>query len=534
MNHVDILDCTLRDGAYLIDKDFGKQIIRGIINGLVDSGIEFIEMGFLQNEGFGEGKTVFKNTEEAKKYIPENVKRAHFCLLADYSRYSIENLDQCQDEGIDVIRECFFKHERNVALEVCRKIKEKGYKLFVQPVDILGYSDKELLDYIEEVNQIEPYCFSIVDSFGSMYQEDLQRLFELVNHNLVSTSRIGFHSHNNLQMSSALSQEFARMSVSKRKVIIDSTLSGMGRGAGNTPTELVAQYLVTKWGSDYNIDTLLDVIGDYVDHIRARCNWGYNTQYFIAGNYSAHVNNVAFLQEKNNIRYKDIRYILNMLGAQERKRYNYDLLEKTYLELMEYDIDDRETISKLREKLFNKSIFIIAPGSSVNEYREYIEKYIVKENPVVITVNFVMEWIREDYIFVSSLRRIGKIPDDGNHQYIYTSNISGKGEKEGKYVISFVKFAKRGYENLDNAMMLCLRLMNELNVQKVTIAGFDGYDYSNGGHNNYALPTYEVSSVGAKPEERNEQIKKMLIDFNSVRNFPVSFVTPSRFACFLE
>lgn len=529
MNHVGILDCTLRDGAYLIDKNFGEQIIRGIICGLVNSGIEFVEMGFLQDEGFGEGKTVFKNSEDAKRYIPSNSEKTHFCLLADYSRYSIENLDQCQDGGVDVVRECFFKHERNEALKVCRKIKEKGYKLFVQPVDILGYTDKELIEFIEEINQIEPYCFSIVDTFGSMYQEDLHRLFELVNHNLVSTSKIGFHSHNNLQMSSALSQEFVRMSVSKREVIVDSTLSGMGRGAGNTPTELAVQYLVTKWGADYNIDNLLDVIGDYIDHIRSRCDWGYSTQYFIAGNYSAHVNNIAFLQEKNNIRYKDIRYILNMIGSQERKRYNYELLEKTYMELMKSDIDDGDTIHELYKELSGKKILLIAPGSSVNKYKDSLVSYINKEKPIIITVNFVLDWIKEDYVFVSSLRRISKIPDDGEHQFIYTSNVSEEHRHKNNHVISFVKYAKRGFENMDNAMMLCLRLMNELNIAEAIIAGFDGYDYSKGGHSNYALPSYEIASVSVKPEERNEQIKKMLIDFNTIKEFQISFITPSRF-----
>ena len=168
MCHVSILDCTLRDGAYLIDKEFGDEIIRGIIEGLIKTKIDFIEIGFFQNEGFGIGKTVYKNSKDAKRFIPKDKKGCTFTVLADYSRYSLINLDERTADGVDAIRECFFKHERLEALAACRSIKEKGYKCFVQPVDILGYSDKELIEFLEMVNEIEPFCISIVDTFGSM------------------------------------------------------------------------------------------------------------------------------------------------------------------------------------------------------------------------------------------------------------------------------------------------------------------------------------------------------------------------------
>lgn len=216
MNHAKILDCTLRDGAYLVDKKFGNATIRGMVNGLADAKIDFIEIGFLQNEGTGEGKTVYKNAADAQRFIPKDKQSSEFTVLADYSRYDIRNLENNTGNSFDAVRECFFKEERQDALIACREIKNKGYKLFVQPVDILGYSDKELIDFIEEVNVIDPYAFSIVDTFGSMYSEDLHRIFELIHHNLIPSCKIGFHSHNNMQMSNALSQDFLRMSLNSR------------------------------------------------------------------------------------------------------------------------------------------------------------------------------------------------------------------------------------------------------------------------------------------------------------------------------
>ena len=112
MNHAKLLDCTLRDGAYLTDKKFGDYTIHGIINGLVKAKIDYIEIGFLQNEGFGEGKTVYKNASDAQKYIPKNKQGCEFAVLADYSRYSIKNLENYTGNSVDIIRECFLKDER--------------------------------------------------------------------------------------------------------------------------------------------------------------------------------------------------------------------------------------------------------------------------------------------------------------------------------------------------------------------------------------------------------------------------------------
>ena len=315
MRYAKILDCTLRDGAYLIDKRFGDNAIHGIIKGLMKAKTDFIEIGFFQDEGFGEGKTVFKNSKDASRFIPKDKQGVEFTVLADCSRYSVSNLDDCDKSSVDAVRECFFKQELEQALENCKVIKEKGYKVFVQPVDILGYTDMEILDLIERLNQIEPYCLSIVDTFGSMYLDDLHRVFSLIDHNLIQTCRIGFHSHNNMQMSSALSQEFLKAAFGKREVVVDATINGMGRGAGNTPTELVMQYMVQKLNYNYDMDALLDVIDNYMGSIKSRCSWGYTTPYFIAGCYSAHVNNIAYLTQKNSIRSKDIRYILNKIGA---------------------------------------------------------------------------------------------------------------------------------------------------------------------------------------------------------------------------
>lgn len=530
MKYAKLLDCTLRDGAYIIDKKFGDSTIKGIISGLIKAKVDFAEIGFLQNDGFGEGKTVYKNAAEAEKFIPREKEGTLFTVLADYSRYSIKNLDQYTGRSFDAVRACFFKHERYDVIKFLKTIKEKGYKLFVQPVDVLGYSDTEMIELINFVNEIEPYCFSIVDTFGSMYEDDLERVFYLLDHNLVIESKIGFHSHNNMQMSNALTQSFLKMSYGKRSVIVDATISGMGRGAGNTPTELIAQYMIKKLGYHYDIDALLDIIDNFIEPIHSKSNWGYSTNMFLAGNYSAHVNNIAYLKNKNSISSKDIRYILNKIGSQARKRYHYDLLEKTYYEYMKNDIDDTDSILNLEKELKNKTVLLLAPGKSTIDELDKIIKFISNNNAVVISVNFIHEKIKSDYIYMSNVKRFNEY-DESKERYplnkIFTSNVKVKSDSDNERIISIHRLLKCGWEYMDNSSILLLRLLNLLKVKKIGIAGLDGYEY--GAKENYVNEDMNICIPHGSAYVINKEISEMLKDFYDEKICDVEFVTTSRF-----
>lgn len=530
MMHAKVLDCTLRDGAYLIDKNFGEMNIKGIVAGLVEANIDFIEMGFLQDEGFGDGKTVFFNSQDAKKYIPANKKNSEFAVLADYSRYTMSNLDDNKGDSFDAVRECFFKKERYEAIEACRIIKEKGYKSFVQPVDILGYTDVEILELIDMVNKIEPYCLSIVDTFGSMYTEDLRRLFTLIHHNLIPSCKIGFHSHNNMQLSNALTQEFLLISHGKREVVVDTTLGGMGRGAGNTPTELIVQYMISKLGYPYNIDAILDTIDNYIENIKTRCEWGYTIPFFIAGAHTSHVNNIAYLQKKNGVRSKDIQYILNSIDGIERKRYDYQLLEDKYFEYMSSYIDDSECISQLSRLLSEKNILILAPGKSVSIENKKIRKYLEEKEPIIISVNYIDNEIQSDYVFMSNPKRHDFWMNDERYlktKKIFTSNII-KDYKED-FVCSYTDLLKVGWNHLDNATILLLRLLDKFSIKEIGIAGFDGYSMSEQSDfvNEYLNSLY----VKANPLEINNDISEMCVDYINSRQHAnrIVLITESRF-----
>lgn len=532
MKHVKILDCTLRDGAYLVDKTFGENTQRGIVKNLIDARIDIIELGFLQNEGFGEGKSIFKTTKEAAKYIPKDSKNTEFTLMADFSRYDFTNLENYDpNDKIHNIRLCFFKHERFESLKLIETIKQKGYKLFIQPVDILGYSDMEILELIEIVNESLPFAFSIVDTFGSMYIEDLHRIWTLIDHNLHKDIQIGFHSHNNLQLSSALAQEFVCLSQNKRNVVIDSTLNGMGRGAGNTCTELVTLYMNQKFSYNYEIDKILDSIDIYLNPLKKQCTWGYSIPYYITGMYSAHTNNIIYLLEKNNIASKDLMAILDKVDSQTRKRYDYDLLESLYLEYITQNIDDSTTFGMLENKLTYKNVLILAPGKSLFTHKQAIQKFIQEtKNLIVISVNFYHQDFRSDFMFLSNVKRYTFWQNDAKFAQIpkiLLSNIKPT-TSTNNYVLNLKRVIKKGWENLDNSMILLLRVLDMFELDSINIAGFDGYEIL---EENYFDEELERSLTPDETKHINTQISSMLKEYMNTRTHTVKItcLTESRF-----
>lgn len=538
-HHAAILDCTLRDGAYLIDKNFGENVKIGITNGLMEARLDYIEIGFLQSEGYAPEKTIYQNAAQARPFVPKNKNGTLFTVLADYSRYDIHLLDEYTGDSFDAVRACFFKNERHNVIAFCKAIKEKGYRLFVQPVDILGYTDEEIIDLMRDIAAVEPDCVSIVDTFGSMYEDDLMRVFYLINHNLPRECKIGFHSHNNMQLSNALSQAFLRVTYGLREVVVDGTICGMGRGAGNTPTELIAQYMVSKLGYSYDIDAILDVIDTYMPSIKTRCSWGYTTPNFLAGSFSAHVNNIAYLTEKNCLDSKGIRYILNKIGPNARKRYDYDLLEKTYLEYQSIDVDDASNINKLKGILNDKNVVLLVPGPSIIEEEQNLLKIIEGiQNSVVISVNFIPEKLPCDFLFFSNVNRFTYWRNDPrikNIPMICTSNI-GVYNDVNMFTVSYKRLIKCGWDNMENATILILRLLDCLEVKSISIAGFDGYEYDSKTHHNYAQPNLELSHAYERATLVNREIMQMLEDYISTRKLStlIRFITKSRFSHILK
>ncbi len=538
MKNAKLLDCTLRDGGYLIDEMFGDEVIRGMIMRLNDAGIDIIECGFLKDTPHKQDCSSFSDVDELIPFIPvDRSRNTSYVLLADYSRYSANTLKPHNGKSIDGIRECFQKHERKDAMRVAGMMKNAGYKVYMQPVDILGYTTAELLELIEWINELEPYTLSIVDTFGSMLLDDLRRLYSLIDYNLKSCISIGFHSHNNLQMSAALSQECIALSRGVRELIIDSTICGMGRGAGNTNTELIADFLNRKYNYKYDLDVLLDIIDVYMPGIMNRCKWGYSVPTFIAGIYNVHVHNITYLIDKHNINSKNMRQIIEGIDPIVRKSYDYENLENLYIKHIGRFVNDKEVIDALQKEIVDQEILVIAPGMSSIQKSEIIHNYIAEHKPIVISVNSIFAEYKPRYAFFSSFRRFEYSQEYHKKDFlairkIITSNIDTDIDNN-TYQINYNDYIKKGWEHFDNSTIMLVRLLLKLNTRRITFAGFDGYRIKP--EENYADSGLQINMDSDKIDILNREISEMLSEiFACFDEVQFSFITDSLYSKMLK
>ena len=197
MKKLQVLDVTLRDGGCVNNFNFGQAYMDRILDALEQSGIEFIELGYIdQKKGTERGRTQFCDEQVIEQNFLKNKKEGiTYVAMMDYGKFDVDKFHQRSESGIDGIRLAFHKKDRMNIVELGRKIIDKGYKFFVQPMITLRYSDKELLELIEMVNNDIPVAsgFYIVDSFGEMRPNDMERILNLVDHNLNENISLGFH-----------------------------------------------------------------------------------------------------------------------------------------------------------------------------------------------------------------------------------------------------------------------------------------------------------------------------------------------------
>ena len=532
---VELLDCTLRDGAYINNSDFGMAAIKGIIKHLQDSQAEIIECGWLKDSPHEGGSSYFHVPSDVEPYLLEKKDSATYVAMIDYNRYDDSVLPQYDGKSIDAIRVVFphGKHEEGIAIG--RRIKAKGYKVFFQAANTLAYSDEDLIALAQAMNKAQPVAVSIVDTFGAMYDDDLARIFAVLDRELDARIKIGFHAHNNQQLAFALSSTFVELAEKAgRDAIADASLCGMGRGAGNTTTELMASYLNRKHHKNYDMNEILDAIDMYMTGIQEKYRWGYSTPYFIAGVYQCHVNNIAYLQKNHRTNARDMHNIIASLSQTERRAYDYDLLEKRYMENQDRIVDDSAALKELKSAFAGRKVLLLAPGKTIVSEKEKIREFIRKENPVAIAVNAVSKDYEPDYItFINSVRYQYAKESYGKeffaHKKILLSNIKTTGAAD-EIIVNFNSVIKRGWEHFDNAVICCLRLLAKLAVSDVALAGFDGFKTAyNESYADSSLPTLNPNG---KWDELNKEIADMFTDFvlSTKDRMKIQFVTESIFS----
>lgn len=529
MGQVKLLDCTLRDGGYVNDWNFGQDNLISVFERITDAGVDFIEIGFLdQRREFDINRSIMPSSDcVGKIYGGLDKKNTKVVGMIDFGTCDIENIKPQKESFLDGIRVIFKKHLRKEALEFCKKLKDLGYMVFSQLVSVTSYSDEEMEDLIRLANEIKPYAVSMVDTYGLMHQDKIMHYFGILDKYLDKSIGIGYHAHNNFQMGYANCIAFLSGDTS-RTLVVDGSLYGMGKSAGNAPIELVAMYMNNFLDKRYNTSQMLEAIDANILQFYKPATWGYNMFYYLAASNDCHPSYVAYLMDKRTLSVSAVSEILKKLKCDKKLLYDKTLIEKLYADYQLNEVNDDKEREELKNLLSDKNIMLVGPGASIKTYKKEIKDYVKEHAPFIISINQIPEYLTPNYIFLSNSKRYVQLSSrliKGKFDIIATSNVTGTDKNAFKFVLNFGSLIDRNTEIIDNSLVMLLKLLIGLNVKEVTLCGFDGYSEET---SNYYNLDMEYDFVKNKVKYLNRYVKTFL---DSVKDkISVKFITESKYS----
>jgi len=519
MGNIKVLDCTLRDGGYCNGWEFGEKNIKMIIKALLDSHIDIIEYGYLNSKAIAsKDSTQFAKITDLCPILSTVNSETMSVAMIDYGNYSISDIPPRQAHYIDGIRVAFHKKDQVAALELCKQIKEKGYKAFVQPMLTVGYTEQEFKNLIGKCNEIKPYAFYIVDSFGSMTSNDLQLYLLLVKKYLKKEIMVGLHTHNNTQASFLNAIQFEDC-IRNRDIIIDITVNGMGRGAGNLNSEIYLNHLVNK-NDKYTVKPLLYVMDAVIDKFYRTNPWGYNLPNYLSAKHNIHPKYSSYLCNKDTLNVDAMDDIFMMMDETKRIEYDAKYIEKLYIQYMSKGKNNDEKINELMEKVRGRKIILVAPGKSASLEKETVKNFIETNAPLVISINHMYDESLVDFIFLANMRRLELVSKKYYSKLIITSNILRNVLPNDVYARVDYYSLLNSFPNVtDNAGLMCIQFMINLGCQDLYLVGFDGYDYY--AENNYDSNDLILVMSRNTVDALNDGMKEALREFSkqAVLNF---------------
>lgn len=522
MNNIKVLDCTLRDGGYCNQWQFEESNIKRIIKSLTDSSIDIVECGFLTNTmQYDANISKFTTIDELNNMLPDLASSTLYVVMSNFGEYDFNMLPKCSGKGICGVRLAFHKKDAKAALKQGKIIISKGYKLFLQPMVSLCYSDKEFLDLVDAANELNPYAFYIVDSFGEMKRKDLTRLFYMIEHNLNDNIFIGFHSHNNMQLAYSNAQKLVEMQTS-RNLIIDSSVFGMGRGAGNLNTELFTEYLNECRHSSYDIKPLLFVIDEVLNRFYQQKSWGYSLPNYLSALHSAHPNYAFYLDDKKTLTVEGMNEIF--LRMDEDKKYEFDkaYIEKMYLQYMATGKTREVHKAELKALLKGREVLLIGPGRTAEEEKDKICDYAKNNNVVVISINYDYPYYETNFVFISNMRRFRDFPAEKRYKCIITENIICDDvylQTKYKDLLNDIEIVR------DNAGLMAIKFLIVYGAAKIKLAGIDGYSHDM--TTNYVNNSMAFIAENSRLDAMNKGMEEVL---NKYRNdIDISFLTKEKY-----
>ena len=531
MNNIRLLDCTLRDGGYLNDWRFGYNNLVSIFQRVVDANVDIIEIGFIdERRPFDIERSIMPDTQSVQKIFGNLDKKNTMVVgMIDYGTCDIKNIQPCEESYLDGIRVIFKKHLMHEAMEYCRQLKAMGYKVFSQLVSIGAYEDSDLMELISLANDIKPYAVSMVDTYGVLRPKTLLHYYQILDDYLSEDIQIGFHSHNNFQLAYANDLAFLEKG-RKHDILVDGTLFGMGKSAGNAPLELLALTLNDEYNKNYNINSMLEAIEESIKPIREQAVWGYQLFFYLCAKNNVHPNYLSQYNGKRNLSVSKVDELLSLIEPTDKKLlYDKTLGEDFYDTFVTENVDDFVDKTKLKELITNKKILVVGPGKNIVLQNDLVKAYIDREKPFIISVNHIISGLPIDMIFVTNAKRYlemaGELTKKENEKLILlaTSNIECR-SKKFDFQINRAPLLEISEPIVDNSFLMLVKLLNSIGVKQIACAGMDGYSEKD---NNYFDSNMEYAYLKNMAFHLNDHVRSVIFEYR--KSMDIKFITYSAY-----
>ena len=387
-----ILDCTLRDGGYYNDWAFSKNLVNDYINKISKSGVKIVELAFrFKNRNkFGEFSHLTEKKINKLK-LPENLEYALMINCKEFiinSEVDFDLLDKFfvkkDKTKISIIRLASNYSELKQSLIIAKHLSCKGYKVFLNMMQITTLEKKNLNNIVDELKK-DKYVsvFYIADSLGDLDKKKLKVIY-----NIFSKIKkpLGIHAHDNLNQ--ALSNTLYAKKLGFK--YLDSTVLGMGRGAGNTKTEELLYEIkeVTNKKSEFNYEIIYNLIFSHFKKLKWKYAWGSNQFYFLSAKNQIHPTFVQNMLDDNRYTDEDILSGINLLKKFNSRKFDINILNNAIYNLPIINKEKKISIKKMFYKSNLENVLIIGPGQNLRLYKKKIIRFIKKFKPIVLSINY--------------------------------------------------------------------------------------------------------------------------------------------------
>ena len=296
---IKVLDCTIRDGGLVNNSQFTDEFVKAVYDALVAAGVDYMEVGYKGDRKIYSpteyGCWKHCQEEDIRRIVGENPSGMKLSAMADAERTNYHEDFLPKDQSVlDMIRVATYIHQIPTALDMIKAAHDKGYETTLNLMSVSVVPDHELDEALEILSKSEVDVLYLVDSFGALYSEEIQDLTrKFVKYAEASGKKVGIHTHNNQQLAYANTIEALIRGAS----YLDSTIAGLGRGAGNCSTELLLGFLKNP---KFHLRPVLQVIQEHFIPLREKILWGYDYPLMVTGQMNMHPRAaIAFLEGPN-------------------------------------------------------------------------------------------------------------------------------------------------------------------------------------------------------------------------------------------